>query len=164
MINVLKSFLGIVVSCFGIGLSMAVPGFFDLVLAAIFVVLDLIGIFLVLKNSKSDLLGVFYTFCPSLMLIEVIRDNVFLMGIEAKMVMLSLECSFVLVLIWLLIYSAFLCLKKVEILIKNWGRVFSPFFYKKTPTWYDWSFFNLRYFDSLFFEFVIFCPNDENFI
>jgi hypothetical protein len=69
-----------------------------------------------------------------------------------------------LVLIWLLIYSAFLCLKKVEILIKNWGRVFSPFFYKKTPTWYDWSFFNLRYFDSLFFEFVIFCPNDENFI
>lgn len=128
MINVLKSFLGIVVSCFGIGLSMAVPGFFDLVLAAIFVVLDLIGIFLVLKNSKSDLLGVFYTFCPSLMLIEVIRDNVFLMGIEAKMVMLSLECSFVLVLIWLLIYSAFLCLKKVEILIKNWGRVFSPFF------------------------------------
>jgi hypothetical protein len=119
MINVLKSFLGIVVSCFGIGLSMAVPGFFDLVLAAIFVVLDLIGIFLVLKNSKSDLLGVFYTFCPSLMLIEVIRDNVFLIGIEAKMVMLSLECSFVLVLIWLLIYSAFLCLKKVEILIKN---------------------------------------------
>lgn len=131
MINVLKSFLGIVVSCFGIGLSMAVPGFFDLILAAIFVVLDLIGIFLVLKNSKSDLLGVFYTFCPSLMLIEVIRDNVFIMGIEAKMVMLSLECSFVLVLIWLLIYSAFLCLKKVEILIKNWGRVFSPFFFIK---------------------------------
>ena len=119
MLNVLKSFVGIVVSCFGIGFSMAVPGSFDLILASVFVVMDLIGVFLVLKYSRSDLLGVFYTFCPSLMLIEVIRDNVFLMGIEAKMVMLSLECSFVLVLIWLLIYSAFLCLKKVEILIKN---------------------------------------------
>ena len=119
MLNVLKSFVGIVVSCFGIGFSMAVPGFLDLILASIFVVLDLIGVSLVFKYSRSDLLGVFYTFLPSLTLIEVIRENVFVMGIEAKMVMLSLECSFVLVLIWLLIYSAFLCLKKVETLIKN---------------------------------------------
>ena len=131
MLNVLKSFVGIVVSCFGIGFSMAVPGFLDLILASIFVVLDLIGVSLVFKYSRSDLLGVFYTFLPSLTLIEVIRENVFVMGIETKMVLLSLECSFILVLLWLLVYSMFLCLKKVGVLIKNWGWVFSPFFYKK---------------------------------
>lgn len=131
MLNVLKSFVGIVVSCFGIGFSMAVPGFLDLILASIFVVLDLIGVSLVFKYSRSDLLGVFYTFLPSLTLIEVIRENVFVMGIETKMVLLSLECSFILVLLWLLVYSMFLCLKKIGVLIKNWGWVFSPFFYKK---------------------------------
>lgn len=119
MLNVLKSFVGIVVSCFGIGFSMAVPGSFDLILASIFVVMDLIGVFLVLKYSRSDLLGVFYTFLPSLTLIEVIRENVFVIGIETKMVLLSLECSFILVLLGLLIYSAILCLKRIEIFIKN---------------------------------------------
>ncbi|MBR4633610.1 hypothetical protein IKO50_01260 [bacterium] len=98
---------------------MAVPGSFDLILASIFVVIDLIGVFLVLKYSRSDLYGVFYTFCPSLVLTEMIRENVFIMGIEAKMVFLSLECSFILVLLGLLIYSAILCLKRIEIFIKN---------------------------------------------
>lgn len=128
MLNVLKSFVGIVVSCFGIGFSMAVPGSFDLILASIFVVIDLIGVFLVLKYSRSDLYGVFYTFCPSLVLTEMIRENVFIMGIEAKMVFLSLECSFILVLLGLLIYSAILCLKRIEIFIKNWGWGFSSSF------------------------------------
>ena len=131
MLNVLKSFVGIVVSCFGIGYSLIIPSFFDLLLVALFVILDLIGIFFVLKYSKSDLYGVFYTFCPSLVLTEMIRENVFIAGIEAKMVFLSLEYSFVLVLLGLLFYSAFLCLKKLKILIKNRGWVFSSFFYIK---------------------------------
>jgi len=139
MFNVLKSFLGIVVSCFGIGYSLIIPGFFDLLLVALFVILDLIGIFFVLKYSKSDLYGVFYTFCPSLVLTEVIRENVFIMGIEAKMVFLSLEYSFVLVLLGLLVYSAMLCLKKIKV-FRIWGWVFSSLFFilnkvriKKTP-------------------------------
>lgn len=115
MLNVLKSFLGIVVSCLGIGFSTVFPGVLDLVLTAIFVVLDLVGVFFVLKYSKSDLWGVFCTFCPSLALTEVIRENIFISGLGTKTILLSLECSFLLVLLGLLVYSVILCLKKVFI-------------------------------------------------
>ena len=113
MLNVLKAFVGIVVSCFGIGFSSVLPEFLDLVLVAIFVVMDLIGIFFVLKYSTSDLWGVFYTFSPSLALIEVIRRNVFISEAIPRMVLVSLEYSFVLVLLGLLVYSVILCLKKI---------------------------------------------------
>lgn len=126
MLNVLKSFLAIVVSCFGIGFSISLPQFINLFLVAVFVVLDLIGVYFVLKYSKSDLLGSFYTFFPSLTFTEMINSDGLLMGLSAKTVLLALECSFILVLIGLLIYSAVLCLKRIT---KNWGWVFSSSFF-----------------------------------
>jgi len=119
MVNVLKAFLGIVLSCLGIGFSMAFPSVIDLIVSAIFVALDLVGVFFVWRYSKSDLFGVFCTFCPSLVLAEVIRENIFISGVENKTIFLSLECSFVLVLIGLLVYSVVLCLRKKRVSIQN---------------------------------------------
>ena len=115
MFNVLKYFFVIIVSCFGLGLSVSFPELCYLVLAAIFLVLDLVGVFLVLKCSRSDLFGVFCTFCPSLVLTEIIRENVFIVGAEAETMLLSMEYSFVLVLIGLLIYSVILFLRKKKV-------------------------------------------------
>ena len=144
MFNVLKSFLGIVLSCLGIGFSMVFPSVVDLILSAIFVALDLVGVFLVWRYSKSDLCGTFCTFCPSLALTEVIRRNIFIAGVETKTILLSLECSFILVLLGLLVYSVILCLKKKKNFIGNWGWVFSSsfFIYEKNFNQYDWSFFS----------------------
>lgn len=119
MFNVLKAFLGIILSCFGIGFSVTFPSVVDLILSAIFVVLDLVGIFFVWRYSKSDLCGVFCTFIPSLALTEVIRENIFIAGVGAKTILLSLECSFILVLIGLLVYSVILCLRKKRVSIRN---------------------------------------------
>ncbi len=115
MLNVLKAFVWIVVSCFGIGFSVVLPGFLNLILIIIFGVLDSIGVFLVLKYSKSDLWGVFYTFCPSLTLAEVIRGSVFINGTISRVILLSLEYSFISVLFGLLVYSVFLFIKKIEL-------------------------------------------------
>lgn len=119
MFNVLKAFLGIILSCFGIGFSMVFPSVVDFVLSAIFVALDLVGVFFVWRYSKSDLFGVFCTFIPSLALTEVIRENIFISEIGTKTILLSLECSFILVLLGLLVYSVILCLKKKRVSIRN---------------------------------------------
>ena len=129
MSKVLKSFLAIVVSCFGIGLSMSLPGFLNLILVGIFVMLDLIGIFFVLKYSRSDLWGVFYTFFPSLALIEIIQWDGLIVGFYAKMVLVSLEYSFISVMVGLLILSVILSLRKTKISVKNWRWVFLTLFF-----------------------------------
>ena len=113
MLNVLKAFLCIVVSCFGIGFSMNFLGVFSLVFTTIFIIADLVGIFFVWRYSKLDLWGVFYTFVPSLVVVSMIYGDGYLMAADTKIVLLSLEYSFVLVLVWLLVYSLFLGLKKV---------------------------------------------------
>ena len=119
MVNVLKYFFVIILSCFGIGLSVTFPGFCYFVLTAIFVMLDLVGISFVLRYSKSDLCGTFYTFCPSFVLTEVIRENMFIAEAETKTTLLSLECSFILVLVGLSVYSVILCLRKKRVSIRN---------------------------------------------
>lgn len=113
MLNVLKAFLCIVVSCFGIGFSMNFLGVFSLVFTTIFIIADLVGILFVWRYSKLDLWGVFYTFVPSLVVVSMIYGDGYLMAADTKIVLLSLEYSFVLVLVWLLVYSLFLGLKKV---------------------------------------------------
>ena len=119
MLNVLKAFLGIVVSCVGIGFSISLPEILNLVLIGIFVMLDLVAVFFVLKFSRSDLFGVFCTFFPSLAFAEVIRENIFIVNIEAKTLLISLEYTFILVLLGLLVYSVILSLKKKKVSIRN---------------------------------------------
>ena len=120
MLNVLKSFLAIVVSCFGIGFSISLPQFINLFLVVVFVVLDLVGVCFVLKYSKSDLLGSFYTFFPSLTFTEMINADGLFIGLGAKTVLLALKYSFIVVLLGLLVSSVILILKKKRI-TKNWG-------------------------------------------
>ena len=128
MLNVLKAFLGIIVSCIGIGFSIGLSEFFGTMLATVFVMSDLVAVFFVLKFSKSDLFGVFCTFCPSLAFAEVIRENIFIAGLEARALLISLEYTFTLVLIGLLILSVVLSLRKKRISIRDWGWVFSSSF------------------------------------
>ena len=45
--------------------------------------------------------------------------NIFISEIGTKTILLSLECSFILVLLGLLVYSVILCLKKKRVSIRN---------------------------------------------
>lgn len=113
MNNLLKGFLGIIFSCFGMGLSMQLADLLQLLSIVIFIVIDAVGISHIWLHSRNNLWGVFYTFFPFLVIPKWLHFEYPFIENSADTMLISLEYSSILVLFGILGWWIVLLFEKI---------------------------------------------------
>lgn len=112
--NVLKGFVGIIFSCFGIGISIQLPTFLQLISLIFFVITDIWGLYCVWSHSRYNMWGVFCTFFPSFVFVVMIHSQYFIYENGTNLLLFSLECSFALSLSIILVWWAVILYEKIK--------------------------------------------------
>lgn len=119
MNNLLKGFLGIIFSCFGMGLSMQLADLLQLLLVFIFIVIDAIGISYIWLHSRNYLWDVFYTFCPAFATVKLVHFEYPFIVSGTDFMFFSLEYSFVLALLGILGWWVVLLYERIR-----WTKIY----------------------------------------
>ena len=116
MIHLGKGFLSIVIASVGVGVSasLGLPYFVKVFLVSVFTVFDMVCILKMLSNVRNRLWELFYLYLPPFAFFLWRYQDWLYCGIGIKMCILSLECSFLAVLIGIFVWWFVFLYEKIK--------------------------------------------------